>query len=125
MAIEETGLIVQNKTSAVKILRTLANAIESGNISNYNISHTGDGSITVKADSSDGSERVIQTRTEMGGYSNISTEHIKKQTPKARRKTVLKMIRNGLTQVQIAEKTMVSQKTISNDIAKLREKGKL
>ncbi|NQZ31425.1 MAG: HTH domain-containing protein [Oceanospirillaceae bacterium] len=122
---EETGLMIQSKTSAVKTLRTLASAIESGDISNYNISQSGDGSITVKADSSDGSQRMIQTRTDMNGYSKLSTEHIQKQTPKARRKTVLQMVEAGLSQTDIAEKTMVSQKTISNDIAKLREKGKL
>jgi DNA-binding CsgD family transcriptional regulator len=35
------------------------------------------------------------------------------------------MTKEGLSQVQIAEETMVSQKTISNDIVKLRAKGKL
>lgn len=125
MAKEETGLMVQNKTSAVKTLRTLANAIESGDIRNYNISQSSNGSITVKADSSDGSQRMIQTQTDMDGYSKISTEHIQKQPLKVRRKTVLKMVKEGLSQVKIAEKTMVSQKTISNDIAKLREQGKL
>jgi DNA-binding NarL/FixJ family response regulator len=125
MAKEETGLMVQSKTSVVSTLRTLASAIESGDISQYNISQSGDGSITVKADSSDGSQRMIQTKTDMNGYSKVSTEHIQKQTPKARRKIVLAMTEDGLSQVEIAEKTMVSQKTISNDIAKLREKGKL
>lgn len=125
MAREETGLMVQSKTSAVRTLRTLASAIESGDISKYDISQSSDGSITVKADSSDGNQRMIQTQTEMDGYSKLSTEHIQKQTPKARRKTVLKMAEKGLSQTEIAEKTMVSQKTISNDIAKLRSKGKL
>jgi len=122
---EETGLMVQSKTSAVRTLRTLASAIESGDISKYDISQSSDGSITVKADSSDGNQRMIQTQTDMNGYSKLSTEHIQKQTPRARRKTVLKMTEEGLSQTDIAEKTMVSQKTISNDIAKLREKGKL
>lgn len=125
MAKEETGLMVQTKTSAVNTLRTLASAIESGDISRYDISQSSDGSITVKADSSDGSQRMIQTQTDMDGYSKSSTEYIQKQTPKVRRKTVRKMTEKGLSQTEIAEKTMVSQKTISNDIAKLRKKGKL
>ena len=121
----QTDLMVQPKTSVVKTLRTLANAIEQGDISNYAINQSSDGLITVKADSSDGSQRMIQSQKEMNGYSKISTEHIQKQPPKARRKTVLKMAQEGMSQVQIADKTMVSQKTISNDIAKLRKKGRL
>ena len=122
---EDNPLVVQSKTNVANTLRTLANGIEQGTVSNYEINQSSNGSITVKADSSDGTARVIQTQTEMDGYTETSTQHIQKQPPATRRKTVQKMIKQGLTQTEIAEKTMYSQKTISNDVKKLKESGEL
>jgi transposase len=48
-----------------------------------------------------------------------------KQKPDARRRTVKKLIQQGYTQTQIAEKTMYSQQTISNDVRRLKEDGEL
>lgn len=61
----------------------------------------------------------------MDGYTETSTQYIQKQPPSTRRKTVQKMIKQGLTQTEIAEETMYSQKTISNGVRKLKESGEL
>ena len=118
-------LMVQTKMNAANTLRSLALAIENGSVSSYEISQTRDGELTIKADSSDGNKRIIQTQTKMNGYNRTSTEHIQKQTPYARRQTVGKFIKEGMSQTEIAQKTMFSQKTISNDVKKLREDGEL
>jgi len=122
---ENSPLVVQSKTNIANTLRALASGIEDGTVSNYEINQSSNGCITVKADSSDGKARVIQTQTQMEGYTQTSTQHIEKQKPEARKRTVKKMIDEGLTQTEIAEKTMFSQKTISNDIKELKYNGDL
>lgn len=121
----QNELMVQSKTNVANTLRTLASAIEAGTVSRYEINQTSDGSITVKADSSDGAARVIQTQKAIDGYTKTSTEHIQKLPAQQRRATVKSLVQEGLSQTQIAEKTMYSQKTISNDIRKLRNDGEL
>jgi DNA-binding NarL/FixJ family response regulator len=118
-------LITQPETNIPNTLRTLANAIESGQIKHYEFNQNSDGFTTVKVDSSDGEQRMIKTQQEQDGYSKVSTEYIKKQTPESRRHIVLNLVNEGLSQTQIAEKTMVSQKTVSNDIKILKESNKL
>jgi DNA-binding NarL/FixJ family response regulator len=120
---DENPLVVQSKTNVANTLRALASGIEQGTVGHYEIHQSSDGSITVKADSSDGMARVIQSQTQLEGYTLTSTQHIAKQKPDARRRTVKKLIEQGHTQTQIAEKTMYSQKTISNDVRKLQEDG--
>jgi DNA-binding NarL/FixJ family response regulator len=122
---DENPLVVQSKTNVANTLRALASGIEQGTVGHYEIHQSSDGSITVKADSSDGMARVIQSQTQLEGYTLTSTQHIAKQKPDARRRTVKKLIEQGHTQTQIAEKTMYSQKTISNDVRKLQEDGEL
>lgn len=121
----DNPLVVQSKTSVANTLRALATGIEQGTVNRYEIHQSSDGSITVKADSSDGKARVIQTQTQLEGYTHNSTQHIEKQKPDARRRTVKQLIEQGCTQTEIAEKTMYSQKTISNDVKKLKENGEL
>jgi DNA-binding NarL/FixJ family response regulator len=121
----DNPLVAQSKTNVANILRALASGIEQGTIGHYEIHQSSDGSITVKADSSDGKARVIQSQTQLEGYTHTSTQHIEKQKPDARRRTVKKLIKQGLTQTKIAEKTLYSQKTISNDVRKLQEDGEL
>ena len=122
---EENPLVVQSKTNVANTLRALANGIEKGTVGHYEIHQSSDGSITVKADSSDGQSRVIQSQKQLEGYTHTSTQHIEKQKPDARRRTVKKLIEQGHTQTEIAEKTLYSQKTISNDVRKLQEDGEL
>ncbi len=122
---DENPLVAQSKTNVANTLRALASGIEKGTIGHYEIHQSSDGSITVKADSSDGKARIIQNQMDLEGYTHTSTQHIAKQKPDARRRTVKKLIKQGFTQTEIAEKTMYSQKTISNDVRKLQEDGEL
>lgn len=118
-------LMAQSKTTATTTLRTLADAIEAGNVSRYEINQTSEGSITIKADSSDGKSRMVRTQKEADGYTRISTEHIQKLSAEQRRKTVKTLSREGMNQTQIAERTMYSQKTVSNDLRMLRDQGEI
>ncbi|MDI1232594.1 MAG: HTH domain-containing protein [Methylobacter sp.] len=119
-------LITQSKTNVANTLRNLASAIEAGTVSRYEIHQTSDGLITVKADSSDGTKRMIQTQKSIEGYTKTSNEFIQKQPPQIRLETVKKLVlEEKLNQSQIAERTMYSQKTISNDIKKLRNLGEI
>lgn len=105
-------------------LHALADAIEEGTIQKYRIEH-GKNSLNISIDSSDGTERIITQQVEMNGYMKNSREHIQKQSPEERREVVQQLNKEGLTQKEIAERTMCSQKTISNDIKKLREDKKI
>jgi len=117
------SLVTHSKQSAVTTLRNLANAIEAGTIDSYQVTHTSNGIVNIRADQGD--KRIIQKHRQTKGYTRVENEFIEKQSPRARRKTVLELTREGMTQQEIADRTMVSQKTISNDIAKLKELGKL
>lgn len=121
----QNELMVQTKLSVTNTLRTLADAIENGAIKEYKIEQNSDGSIVVKADSSDGMNRLIQTQKVTEGYSRSLVEHIQKVPAQQRRQTVKQLTEEGFTQTQIAEKTMCSQKTISNDVKQLRNDGDL
>lgn len=113
------------QTNISDMLRDLANKIESGQIKNYELYQNSDGFTTVKIDSSDGEQRMIQKRQGQDGYNKVSTEYIKKQASEERRNVVLTLVNEGLKQTEIAEKTMVSQKTVSNDIKILKKSNQL
>jgi len=119
------GLVTIAQENASNTLRSLAQAIKNGTVSNYEFSQASDGSIRFQADSPDGTQRVIQTQQNANGYQRTSTERIQKQSPEDRRQTVKHLIGEGLTQSQIAQRTLYSQKTISNDVRRLREDGEL
>jgi len=114
----------QSKTNIVNTLHTLAEAIEKDAISNYEIQQTKE-TIIIKVDSLDGQERIIQEHTKIDGFSHHSTTRIRKPKPDERLKIVKTLVKQGLTQTDIAKKTMYSQKTISNDIKKLKENNEL
>ncbi len=122
---DDNPLVVQSKTNIANTLRALATGIEQGTVGHYEIHQSSDGTITVKADSSDGKARIIQSQTQLEGLTHTSTQHIEKQKPEARQRTVKALVEKGHTQTEIAEKTMYSQKTISNDVAKLKKNGLL
>lgn len=122
---EDNPLVVQSKVNIASTLRALATGIEQGTVGHYEIRQSSDGSITVKADSSDGKARIIQSQTQLKGFTHTSTEHIEKLKPEERRETVKVLIEKGYTQTEIAEKTLYSQKTISNDVERLKKDGLL
>lgn len=118
-------LIAQPENNIPNTLRRLAHAIESGQIKKYALSQDSDGLTTVTIDSSNGKQRIIQTQQNQEGYNKVSTECITKQNLEIRRNFILSLVNDGLNQTEIAERTMVSQKTVSNDIKKLKESNKL
>lgn len=117
-------LVAATKTSVAKHLRDMADLIESGEVSHYDISQNGS-CVTFTADSRDGTQRIIKRQNDMNGLKRESTEHVVKQVPKKRLGVVEKLVKEGMTQTEIAKRTMTSQKTISNDIQKLKKSGHL
>jgi len=118
-------IINQPKANIVNTLNSLAEGIQNGLIDKYEIVQNGSGKTTIKIDSSDGKDRIINTHDEIDGYISTSTTRIKKQPPAERRKVVKKLFQDGKTQIEIAENTLCSQKTISNDIKHLKKVGEL
>jgi DNA-binding NarL/FixJ family response regulator len=110
------------KTTA-DTLRKIADGIESGQISDYEITQTGKGFVNFMIDSSDGQDRLIQQHKVIKGVSRKTIETISKQTKDDRLDTVRELFNEGMTQEEIAKRTMTSQKTVSNDLKILREEG--
>lgn len=109
------------KLDLVKTLRNLADGLEDGSIDEVKVTTSSNGKIEVIADSNQGNDRTILTEKKSPGYESSSVEVIKKSTPEERRKTVCLLKQEGLSQNEIAKRTNVSQKTISNDIKYLKE----
>ena len=128
---EENQIVVGNKAGVAAQLRSfakqielLAGQVESGAISRFQLTQE-DSSITFTADSADGCQRVIKAQTHAPGLYRERTEHIQKQDPSQRRQLVKTLVAEGMTQTEIAKRTIRFQKTICNDIKKLREDGEL
>ncbi len=109
--------------NAVSTLNSLAQGIADGTIGGYSFNHSSDGTISFKVDSPDGQNRVIRNHYKADGYSRDSEEQIRKMPPEERRNVVKKLLDEGRTQTEIADRTMYSQKTISNDVRKLKDRG--
>lgn len=122
---KKNSLVVHAKSDVATTLRALADGIESGSISNYEITQKSDGFISVLADSSDGKQRIIKNQKNINGLQRESSEHIRKLVPNERRELVRELHIEGMTQSEIAKRTMTSQKTISNDIKILREEEEI
>ena len=121
---KKNELITNTSTNTANTLRTLANAIEQGTIKEYSITQKNN-SLNISIDSLDGEERIIKNTVEMNGYTRNSNELILRQTPEKRREIVKELKQEGFTQKEIAKRTMCSQKTISNDIKKLKDDNEL
>jgi predicted HTH transcriptional regulator len=114
-----------NRSNVATQLRTLADLVESGHIRNYQISQDAQ-SISFIADAADGRRRVIKHQHTLNGLRRESTEHIEKAaSAEERREVVAALYAEKRPQVEIAKRTMVSQKTISNDLKWLRQQGKI
>ncbi len=118
-------LVEQPKYNIVNTLNSLSKAIEEGVVSKYQITQDGEGRTTIQIDSSDGENRIINSHHDLEGYNSSSTIKIKKQPINKRREIVKQLRQDGLTQTEIAKRTMVSQKTIANDIQYLKESKSL
>lgn len=114
-------VITQPEVIAAALMEC-ANAVKQG----ASITFQQDGNKTVfTVDSPDGTQRMIREHTLMDGLFRQSTEIAQKQPIEQRREIVRHLAEEGLTQVEIAQRTMTSQKTVSNDIQFLREHGLL
>ncbi|MBW7833629.1 MAG: hypothetical protein H3C29_10475 [Simplicispira suum] len=119
-----TSLTTINNAKVAEQLRDLATQVQSGAIKSYEFKQTAN-SVTFSVDSADGSQRVIKHQDVRPGLSRNSTEHIQKQSAEDRRTVVKELTLEGLSQQDIADRTITSQKTISNDIRKLKASGEL
>lgn len=119
-----TNLATINNARVAEHLRDLAEQVQSGAIRSYEFKQTAN-SVTFAVDSADGNNRVIKHQDARPGLLRNTTEHIQKQTAGERRLVVKDLKQEGLSQQEIAKRTMRSQKTISNDIAQLKADGEL
>lgn len=119
-----TSVVTINNTRVAEQLRDLAEQVQSGAIKSYEFKQTAN-SVTFTVDSADGNNRVIRHQDARPGLVRNTTEHIQKQTPEERRLVVKELKLEGLSQQEIAKRTIRSQKTISNDINKLKADGEL
>lgn len=117
-------LVMANNARVAAKLRELAEQVQSGEIRGYEFKQT-DSTVSLTVDSADGNQRIIRQKTFLPGLTRNNTEQIKKQPAVERRKLVKYLAQEGMTQTEIAKRTMYSQKTISNDINKLKANGEL
>jgi DNA-binding NarL/FixJ family response regulator len=99
--------------------------IESGNLGNIKMNFE-NGNFEFHAESSDGQEKIIIKKQYIPGIileNKISVQ--KTNSIEERRERVLHFHKEGLSQTKIADLTMTSQKTVSNDIKSLKDMGKL
>lgn len=110
-----------SKLDLAQTLRNIAVGLEDGSIDKVSLITKSNGDIEVVTDTNGGNDRTIIEQKSSPGYDKSSIETIKKLAPEKRRETVCKLKQEGLSQVEIAKRTNVSQKTISNDIKHLKE----
>jgi DNA-directed RNA polymerase specialized sigma24 family protein len=122
--IPSNSLVTINKERVATQLRELAEQVESGAISCYELKQT-DSSVTFTVDSANGQERMINHQDHIPGLRREQLEHIQKQSPQQRRELVKTLVAENMPQTEIAKRTMTSQKTISNDIRRLKNDGVL
>ena len=118
------AVVAINNERVAEQLRELAEKVQSGTIKSYEFKQTAN-SVTFSVDSADGSERIIKHQDARPGLVRNTTERIQKQAPEERRQVVKELKLEGLSQQEIAKRTLRSQKTISNDINKLMADGEL
>lgn len=118
------SLTIINNTRVAEQLLYLAEQVKSGAIKNYEFKQTAN-SVTFTIDSADGRNRVIEHQHVHPGLMRSTSEYIQKQTAKERRKVVKELNLEGFNQQEIARRTLRSQKTISDDIKKLKADGEL
>jgi DNA-binding NarL/FixJ family response regulator len=119
---DTNNLVVQVKEKAIDTLGQLQKAVQESQISSFEIKNDG-ATTTVIINSLDKKERIIDTKYSVKGYNESTLIRIKKTNPTDRKEIVKKLYEEGKTQSEIAQKTLVSQKTISNDIKKLKKEN--
>ncbi len=123
----ERGLSKPISDYVANKLRDLADELQTGKIQNVECA-TYNGVTNISFDSPDGNIRLIEEVSSHGGLSQRVVTRGEKLSTEQRREAVKAMVldkRTNFTQAMMAKRTMTSQKTISNDIKKLRESGEL
>lgn len=109
-AIQDSNLTVQS------ILQPLLRNLNLE--TNFEVSKK-DNKTIVKVDSNNGQARTIITVENQGPLNMANVSQITKPSVQERRKIVSTLHSEGKSQTEIANITMVSQKTISNDLKKI------
>lgn len=109
-AIQNSNLTVQN------ILQPLLANLNLE--TNFEVSKK-DNKTIVKVDSNNGQSRTIITVENQGPLNRTTVSQITKPSVQERRKIVSTLHAEGKSQTEIANITMVSQKTISNDLKRV------
>ncbi|MCG3695465.1 hypothetical protein [Aliarcobacter butzleri] len=114
--------VTSGNVTAQNILNTLVSEIPSiSTISNFDISRKNN-KTTVKVDSEDGSSRTIVTFEKQRNFTQTTVTNSSKGTIQERRELVGNLRKEGKSQSEIASMTMVSQRTIANDLKIINSK---
>ena len=117
---KELSLVPSNIPTEVK---DIANAIAQGQVKNAKMEWRSDGSVIFSADSPDGKSRILVEKVQFAGVTEESKISVSKPNIEERLQRVEVLHKRGMTQQAISKFTMTSQKTVSNDIHKLKERG--
>ena len=114
--------VTSGNITAQNILNTLVSEIPSiSTISNFDISRKNN-KTTVKVDSEDGNSRTIVTFERQRNFTQTTVTNSSKGTIQERRELVSNLRKAGKSQSEIASMTMVSQRTIANDLKIINSK---
>jgi Fic family protein len=105
-------------------VKDIANAIAQGEVKNAKMEWRSDGTVVFSADSPDGKARIIMEKIQFAGVTEESRINVSKPTNVEERLQRVEVLhKRGMTQTEISKITMTSQKTVSNDIQKLKARG--
>ncbi len=107
-------------------VKDIALAIAEGQVKNAKMEWKSDGTVLFSADSPDGMSRVLLQKVEFAGVIEESKTNITKPRNVEERLDRVEVLRKrGMTQTEISRLTLTSQKTVSNDVKRLIEGGRL
>ena len=107
-------------------VQEIASAIANGQVKNAKMEWRSDGSVVFSADSPDGKSRIIMEKIEVAGLVEEKRVTVPKPRDREERLERVEVLhKRGLTQVEIAKRTLTSQKTVSNDVHRLKRRGVL
>ena len=116
-------LVVDSSVSS--LIQDLVTAANSGGTGDFTVSKKGS-KITVTLDSENGEERFTNSQETVPGLQRTVTERAQKLPIEQRRQLVKHLHKNEkLTQEEIKERTLTSQKTVCNDLKHLRKNGEI
>lgn len=127
MSIEDNKLVIteiepknkDNQNSNLTVGSILQPLLSNLNLeTNFEVSKK-DNKTIVKVDSNNGKARTIITVENQGPLNRTTVSQITKPSVQERREIVSKLHAEGKSQTEIANITMVCQKTISNDLKKI------